>query len=198
MLLNHLVYKKTTINAGRKFQYGINTSTSINLNRTKQAGLTLIELLFTLSIVASLSFFSFTYLNQSFYYFKTAIIKNKIIRLLTTAQNIALISHQTISVCAYDFSKLKCSTDWHNPIIIFYNNDNLNLSDSAYNSHKIIYKYSSFLNSSESICVHQLHDNSVITFNFKNLNPSIHSSVISYTNLYYNEVIKVNKIGRIK
>jgi prepilin-type N-terminal cleavage/methylation domain-containing protein len=174
-------YRKIIINVGRTSRRDLKAKN----------GFTVIELVIVLLIISIITTIeSPTIAIQKIYYkHKTKVTINKIHNLISFAKRASVITNRDITLCPYDFKSYKCTDDWHNPIIIFYGNDKKILQN------QLLLKENNLLSKKESILLKNFNKkNSII---FKNNNETINGT-ITYTNIYYNQSIIINKVGRTK
>lgn len=161
-------------------------------------GFSLLEAVITLAITSCLVILSHSFFTHYFYYHKAHLALSNINNILNTAKNATLITNQSISVCPYNLNNnyYSCINDWHKPIIMFYNPNNKIILNKIILDN-IIFKYNKIIDSSENIIINQINQQAIITFN-PLAQSSPNSGSIYYSNMYYNQTIRINKIGRIK
>jgi len=161
---------------------------------------TSIELLLSLSILVFIISLSANINNikKYYYYHKTQHTIDKLNYILNTTKNLAVISNKPTALCPFDFNIKQCSNDWHNPIIIFYEQDYKTLlsGKNNINNKKILFVYKKILSKTEDIFSKKFTQKKYIVYN-QHGNNNIQNASFFYSNLYYNRNTKLNKAGQV-
>lgn len=140
----------------------------------------------------------FIFLSKAYYQYRQSIVIKKIKNLLEFAKNTANISNSSVIICPsknldnIEIIEQTCSSDWHDPIVIFYNNH----KNTLYNKEKIIFISQNLINNKESIILKNFQHKNYIKFN-NNSSQQPPNGTIQYKNMYYNRSIIINRIGRV-
>lgn len=193
-------YKKTITNAGKIFQLGLSKNKK-NYNKL-QTGFSIIELLIAMLIIAILfaSSYSFNISKNIYYKHKANNFYHKFNHIINQAKTIAGLTNENIILCPIDQAHIKlkkihkqyCSTNWHNPIAVFYDSHQKNLLNTT-----LIFVHQELIHQNEKLRLNCFKRNNYIKFNKNFENNSLNCSVY-YNNLYYSKKIFLNKSGRIR
>lgn len=153
---------------------------------------------------------SYSYYNKTYYKYRADIFINKFKNILNIAKTTAVTTNKDIFLCPYNHNKKSCDNNWHNSIIIFTAETNINnklninpnnfINNYKITSKNIIFKINPIINKTETINIISFNNFTTkpyIKFD-KNGNNHHLNSTVYYKNLYYNKQVVINKSGRIK
>lgn len=102
-------------------------------------GFTLLELLVTITVLAILAILAHQHLTTFIIDLRVNNEITKLHRLLLVARNFSINSQQKVTICPLNTMK-QCDTQWHNPLVVFIDNNNNNQLDIHSNEKMIKFK----------------------------------------------------------